>query len=109
MSVLSSLMLVAIVTYLVNCALGLGVTFRLVDTSAIHWIHHALFFVVAASAAAAAIAAIVTGHRTGWWLAVVFIPYAVLPFVRAPSARHVQLALSAAPFYLISALFIWRT
>jgi hypothetical protein len=102
-------MLLAILSYVANCTLGVGVSLRLVDTSAIHWIHHALFFVVAASAAAAAIGAVVTGHRTGWWLAVVFIPYTVLPFVRAPSARHVELALSAAPFYLISALFIWRT
>ncbi|WP_298803870.1 hypothetical protein [uncultured Pseudokineococcus sp.] len=88
--------------YAANCALGTAVGLRLVDTSRVHWVHHALYGVVVAGAAGAVALGAAAGSRTAPLLAPALVPLGVLPRVRAPSRGHVLLAASAAPAYLLA-------
>lgn len=45
--------------YAANCLLGAAVGLRVLDTSRVHWVHHALYGAVVAGAAAA----VATGDR----------------------------------------------
>lgn len=89
---------VAAACYAINCALGLAVARRWVDTSDVRWVHHALFVATATSTALA----VATG-RGGRWLTPALVPLAIIPF--AGRRRHVATALSAAPLF---ALALWK-
>jgi len=88
--------------YAANCGLGAAVGLRLVDTSRVHWVHHALYGAVVAGAVGAVGGALAAPSRAGLLLAPALAPLAVLPRVRAPSRGHVALAASAAPCYALA-------
>lgn len=93
----------AAVAYGANCALGVAVAARIVDTRDFRWVHHALYIATCVTAAAAV--------STGFWarprrasrsaalaLLPAAAPLAAIPYVRTHSRRHPLVALTAAPF-----------
>jgi hypothetical protein len=90
----------AAASYTANVALGLGVATRLVDTSRVRWVHHALYVTTSVSAGAACSSLVWSPSRAGWRLLPAAVPLAVIPYVSARSRRHPLIALSAAPFFV---------
>lgn len=88
-------------SYTVNVALGVATATRVIDTSRIRWVHHALYIATTALTVAAVAANIrtVRGHR----LAPALVPLAVIPYAGTRSRRHYLVAASAAPFYALAA------
>lgn len=95
-------------SYVANCALGLGVATRMVNTSRAHWVHHALYICTSTLAAAAASSLIWSRNRAGWWLLPAAVPLAVIPQISSHSRRHVLVAASAAPFFAAGLVRAWR-
>lgn len=91
----------AAVAYTANCALGIGVLTRRIDTTDSRWVHHALFIVTASLTAVATVAAAATGHR-GQAAAQggALVPLALIPYVGTHTRRHPIVASAAAPFYV---------
>jgi hypothetical protein len=88
--------------YLANCGLGLGVSTRIIDTTRIHWLHHALYVTTSALTALALSSLVWSRSRAGWWLLPAAVPLAVIPFAGTRTRRHPAIALSAAPFFVLS-------
>ena len=89
----------ASILFAANFALGVLVQFRIVDTKPFRWLHHALFFAVCVSAALAVAAGFWQGAPYRWALLPVLVLFYFLPRVRAGTAGHAALALSAMVFY----------
>ncbi|MGN6743478.1 MAG: hypothetical protein ACTHJL_09310 [Amnibacterium sp.] len=87
--------------YAVNVALGVATATRLIDTSRIRWVHHALY-IVTATLTVAAVAANLRSPA-GRRLAPALVPLAVIPYAGTRSRRHSVIAASAAPFYALAA------
>ena len=85
--------------FLANFALGVLVQFRVVDTEAFRWLHHALFFAVFASTVLAVLVGFVQGAPYRWALLPVLLLFIVLPRVRAGTVGHAGLAGLALIFY----------
>ena len=85
--------------FVITFALGVLVQFGIVDTKPFRWLHHALFFAVFVSAALAVAAGFWQGAPYRWALLPVLILFYFLPRVRAGTAGHAALALSAMVFY----------
>lgn len=102
------LFVAATTTYVINCALGLGVAAGRIHTGRFRWIHHALYAATAALTTAAISSPVWSGSRAGWLLVPAGIPLAVIPYVSARTRAHPVLALSAAPFYVSSLLCVRR-
>lgn len=94
--------------YAANCALGAGVAARIVDTSHMRWVHHALYVSTATLAAAAASSLVWSSSTAGWALLPAGVPLALIPYVSTSSRRHMAVALSAAPFFVASLIKAWR-
>ena len=90
--------------YLANCTLGLGVSTRMIDTIRIHWLHHALYVTTSALTALALSSLLWSGSRSpaGWWLLPAAVPLTIIPFAGTRTGRHPAIALSAAPFFVVS-------
>lgn len=88
--------------YLANCALGVAVATRIVDTSRHRWVHHALYVVTASLTAAAVASGALARRAPGLVLAPALAPLALLP--RAGHAVHARTALAAAPWYGLALL-----
>ena len=97
------LFVAAAVAYTANCALGLAVAARIIDTSGFRWLHHALYIATCATSAAA-FSAIVWGRpkrasrRAALALAPAAAPLAAIPYLGTHTRRHPLVALAAAPF-----------
>ena len=97
------LFVAAAVAYTANCALGLAVAARIIDTSGFRWLHHALYIATCATSAAA-FSAIVWGRpkrasrRAALALAPAVAPLAAIPYLGTHTRRHPLVALAAAPF-----------
>ena len=98
----------ATTSYAANCALGVGVATRVVDTRNVHWVHHALYVCTSVLAGAAASSLVWSSSRAGWRLLPAAVPLTLIPYVSTPSRGHVGLALSAAPFFVASLIKAWR-
>ncbi len=100
----------ATTSYLANCALGAGVATRVLDTRNVRWVHHALYVCTSTLAGAAASSLLWsrTPSRAGWLLLPAAVPLALIPRISSHSRRHVVVALSAAPFFVVSLLEAWR-
>lgn len=92
----------AAVAYAANCTLGAAVAVRLIDTSGIRWLHHALY--IATCALGAAAIGWAWGHprpaarRAAFALAPAAVPLAAIAFAGTRTPRHPLIALAAAPF-----------
>nr|WP_314844659.1 hypothetical protein [uncultured Microbacterium sp.] len=97
------LFVAAAVAYIANCALGLAVAARIIDTSGFRWLHHALYIATCATSAAA-FSAIVWGRprrasrRAALALAPAAAPLAAIPYLGTHTRRHPLVALGASPF-----------
>jgi hypothetical protein len=98
----------AAASYAANCAVGAGVATRLLDTSRIHWVHHALYVCTSTLACAAASSLLWSPSRAGWALLPAAVPLVLIPRVSAHSRGHIALALSAAPFFAAGLIRAWR-
>jgi hypothetical protein len=96
---------IAMVLFVANFALGVGVQFRIVDTKPFRWLHHALFFAVFASAAVAVGVGFLQGTPCRWVLLPVLVLFAFLPRVRAGTPGHAALASGAMILYVTG--FVW--
>ncbi|MCU1444162.1 MAG: hypothetical protein JWQ59_2312 [Cryobacterium sp.] len=94
--------------YLANCALGTGVRLRVIDTSGARWVHHALYITTSVLTVTALGASAASRNPAGWWLLPAVVPLAGIPFAGTRSWRHPVLGLAAAPFFVSSALRVWR-
>lgn len=88
--------------YGANCTLGLAVSTRIIDTARIHWMHHALYVTTSTLTALALSSLLWSRSRAGWWLLPAALPLAVIPFAGTRARRHPAIALSAAPFFVVS-------
>jgi hypothetical protein len=95
-------------SYAANCALGLGVASRVVNTSNVHWVHHALYICTSALAATAVSSLAWSRSRAGWWLLPAAVPLTLIPRISPHSPRHILVALSAAPFFATALVKAWR-
>ncbi|MDQ0643997.1 hypothetical protein [Microbacterium murale] len=101
------LFLAAAVAYAVNCALGLAVAARLVDTRRFRWLHHALY-ITTCTAVATALSASCWGRprhssrRAALALSPAVVPLAAIAYVPTHGRRHPLVALAAAPFIAAS-------
>jgi ABC-type Na+ efflux pump permease subunit len=100
----------ASLSYTANCLLGTAVATRTVDTTDARWTHHALYTatsVLTVSAAGALLLSPVSTHkRAGALLLPALVPLGLIPFlgsVAARRGRHTVVALTAAPFFAMSA------
>ncbi len=97
----------AAATYAANCALGVAVATRVIDTSRFRWLHHALY-IATCTATAIALAAgwrsrpRSAGRRAGLALLPAAMPLAAIPYAGTHSRRHPLTALTAAPFMIAS-------
>jgi peptidoglycan/LPS O-acetylase OafA/YrhL len=89
----------ASILFAATFALGVLVQLGIVDTKPFRWLHHALFFAVFVSAVLAVVAGFWQGAPFRWALLPVLILFYFLPRVRAGTAGHAALALSAMVFY----------
>jgi len=107
------LLVAATAGYAVNCALGAAVAARIVDTSRIRWVHHALYITTCVLAGTAAASALVFGderdRRAAAALLPAAVPLAAIPRVSARSRRHPLLALTAAPFFAAALILSRRS
>lgn len=94
--------------YTANCALGVAVATGRVDTSHIRWLHHALYGLTAAATLAAVSSLGWSTNRAGWTLLPAVLPLAAIPFVHDRGARHIAVALAAAPPIAAGAVRAWR-
>jgi hypothetical protein len=94
--------------YAANCALGGAVALRLVDTTSVHWVHHALYIGTATLTAAGISASVWSRSSAGWTLLPAAVPLAMIPYVSTTTGRHTAVALSAAPFFVASLIKAWR-
>ncbi|AWB87148.1 hypothetical protein [Mycetocola zhujimingii] len=99
---------VAASSYAANCALGAGVATGLVHTGNFRWIHHALYITTVTTSVVAASSLLWSRNRAGLFLLPAAIPLTVIPRASARTPRHVQTALSAAPFFILSLIKAWR-
>jgi hypothetical protein len=104
----SLLFTVASTAYLGNVVLGSGVKLRLFRTSSFRWVHHAVYITTCVLSAAAVSSLLWSSDAAGWFLLPAAIPLAALPLASSRSARHVVVALLAAPFFLVSLIVSWR-
>ena len=99
-------LVVASVLVVANLLLGFAVQQRVVDTSAVRWVHHGLFFLVAASATAA----VALGLLTRTWGVLALVPalgaWVVLPRTTGGTTRHRRLALGVMPFYALALVLV---
>ncbi|WP_206477178.1 hypothetical protein [Microbacterium sp. KRD172] len=93
--------------YAANCALGLAVAVRFVDTRRFRWLHHALY-ITTCTAVAAALSTACWGRprRASRYAALALVPsivpLAAIAYVPTHSRRHPLVALAAAPFFVAS-------
>ncbi|MBB2899496.1 putative membrane protein YfcA [Kineococcus radiotolerans] len=86
--------------YLLNCALGASVALRVLDTSGVRWVHHAVYVATAVLTAGAG-AELARHRRPAFWrLLPVALPLSAIPAVSARSRWHPVIAGTAAPAYL---------
>ncbi len=104
----AALFTAATVSYAANCLLGAGVATRLIDTSRVRWVHHGMYIATSTLAAAAASSLLWSRSKAGWLLLPAAVPLAVIPYAGTRGRRHPTVALSAAPFFLVSVLKAWR-
>jgi len=106
------LFVAATVSYAANCALGAAVAARVVDTSRIRWVHHALYIGTCVLAGAAASSLTWGGERArpaAIALLPAAVPLAAIPRVSTHSRRHPLLALTAAPFFAAALILSRRS
>ncbi|WP_432547609.1 hypothetical protein [Kineococcus sp. SYSU DK004] len=103
-----SLLLPATGSYVANCALGLAVAAKVLDTSGARWVHHAVYVSTVALSAAAALQLATRRDRALLRLLPAAVPLAVIPRVSARTRGHVLLALSAAPAYAAALTAVLR-
>lgn len=89
----------AAASYAANVGLGLAAATRVLDTSRVRWVHHALYVTTSVSAGAACSSLVWSSSRAGWRLLPAAVPLAAIPYISARSRRHPLIALSAAPFF----------
>lgn len=94
-------------SYAASCTLGFVVKFRLFDSSMAHWLHHALYIVTFALSAVGVATVFFSRNPAGWYLLPALVPLAAIPFISSHSNRHIYLALSAAPFFILSLIIVW--
>ncbi len=108
-----SLFVAATASYTINCALGLAVAARVIDTSRIRWVHHALYISTCVLAGASAGSALWSRDPRAKVAAAALLPAAVplaaIPRVSARSRRHPLLALTAAPFFAAALILSRRS
>lgn len=102
------LFLLATGSYLLSCTLGLIARLGLTSSGTVRWMHHAAFISTFALTALACSTIWWLTENAGWFLLPALIPLSAVPYVRARSVRHIYLALSAAPFYALSLVVLWR-
>ena len=91
----------AAIAYTANCALGVGVLTRRIDTSNSRWVHHAMYIATASLTAIATVTALATGHRRqAAAQSGALVPLALIPYVGTHTRRHPVVASAAAPFYV---------
>jgi hypothetical protein len=106
------LFVAATTAYTANCALGVSVALRLVDTRNFRWLHHALYIATCATTALAVSAGIWgEPHRPSRRAALALLPAAVplaaIPYLGSHGRRHPLVALAAAPF-IVAGLVVSR-
>jgi TRAP-type C4-dicarboxylate transport system permease small subunit len=99
----------AALSYAANCALGVAVAARLIDTRGFRWLHHALYITTCAAIAAALIAGWRgtprrTSQEAALTLAPAVVPLVAIAYVPTHSRRHPLTALAAAPFIVASVM-----
>ena len=109
----SALFTAAAVTYAANCALGVSVATKIVDTRGFRWLHHAMYIATCVTSAAAFSAVLWgrpkdTSRRAALALAPAAVPLAAIPYLGSRSRRHPLTALAAAPFIAAGLVCAWR-
>jgi len=99
-SVVRALVTAASVSYAANCALGLAVATRRLDTSGARWVHHAVYVSTVTLSLAAAAALLRARDRALLRLLPAAVPLAAIPHVSARTRGHALIALTAAPAYV---------
>jgi hypothetical protein len=94
------LLTAAATSYLANCALGVAVATRVLDTSGFRWVHHAVYVATAVLTAAAGADLARRRDRSFFRLLPAAAPLLAVPAVSARSPWHPVIAGSAAPAYL---------
>ncbi|MDP3951038.1 hypothetical protein [Microbacterium sp.] len=100
------LFVAAALSYTANCALGLAVAARVIDTRRLRWLHHALY-ITTCTAVAIALGTVFlrrspANQRTALALVPAVVPLAAVAYVPTHSRRHPFVALAAAPFIVAS-------
>lgn len=90
--------------YLANCALGISVALRLVDTSRVRWVHHGMYIATSALTVGATGVCVVRRHPAALPLALATVPLFLLQAHGSrPLRRHARDAVLAAPAYAAAA------
>ncbi|GAA1134100.1 hypothetical protein [Citricoccus alkalitolerans] len=109
MILLRTLVTAAAGAYAANCALGISVLVRWIDTSNIRWVHHGAYLVTVTATAAAALACAARRSSAVFALTPVTVPLFLLQRHGArPVHRHTRDALTAGPCYAAGLMVAWR-
>lgn len=102
---MAPLFVAAALSYTANCALGLAVAARVIDTRRLRWLHHALY-ITTCTAVAIALGSACRGRQparqAALALAPAVVPLIAIAYVPTHTRRHPLVALAAAPFIVAS-------
>jgi len=105
------LFVAAALSYAANCALGLAVAARVIDTRHFRWLHHAMY-ITTCTTVVAAIGSACRGSRparqAALALAPAVVPLTAIAYVPTHTRRHPLVALAAAPFIIASVVRSFR-
>ncbi|GAB3532639.1 hypothetical protein GCM10027403_05320 [Arthrobacter tecti] len=90
--------------YAINAAFGASVRLRWLDSTRFRWVHHGLYITTFLLTVAAVSSVLWSSSRAGWYLLPAVVPLAVLPYAgsaRKYPRRHIAVALSALPFFIL--------
>lgn len=104
----ASLASAALAGFIVNAGYGTAVAAGLFGTARMRWVHHALFILTSTLTGMTLLASLVKRRGMGCALVPAAAALIAMPSTRGGSPRHIALAASAFPSFLITALLARR-
>lgn len=104
----ASLSSAALASFVVNAGYGTAVAAGVFGTTRMRWVHHALFILTSTLTGLTLLTSVIERRSAGLALAPAAVALVAMPSTRGGSARHIAVAASALPSFLITALLARR-
>ena len=104
----ASLASAALTSFIVNSGYGAAVAAGVFGTARMRWVHHTLFILTSTLTGLTLLTSLVERRGSGLALAPAAAALVAMPSTRGGSARHIAVAASALPSFVIAALLARR-